>query len=257
LSKAEFKLADEYEYNRTGPARWIISHLLRYPHLPIIALFAAVISNFARSLIQVSVGKAFDLISMPNWETAALLAIAVGVFVAAALQGLFGLVRNYATEFIAQLIEKNGRDELYVSLLGKSQTFHGKQRIGDIMARSTNDVRALNIMFSPGVMLIADAALGIIAPIILIAIIDLRLLLVPFLFLIFFAITLRGYVNQLNPVSIAQHKKRQNSPQMLLCSGTTSFVRVKFKPATCHYWYSALPGPPDFYRDYFYGEMAS
>lgn len=207
MSKAEFKLADEFEYNRTGPVRWIISHLLRYPHLPIIGLVAAVISNFARSFIQVIVGRAFDLISMPNWETAALLALAVGVFVAAALQGLVGLVRNYSTEFIAQLIEKNSRDELYVSLLGKSQTFHGRQRIGDIMARSTNDVRALNIMFSPGVMLIADAAFGIIAPIFLIAVIDLRLLLVPFLFLIFFAITLRDYVNQLNPVSIAQREQ--------------------------------------------------
>ncbi len=207
MSKAEFKLADAYDYNRTGPVRWIISHLLRYPHLPIIALVAAVINNFAHSFIQVFIGRAFDLISMPNWETAALLALAVGVFVAAALQSLLGLVRNYSTEFIAQLIERNSRDELYVSLLGKSQTFHGRQRIGDIMARATNDVRALNIMFSPGVMLIADAAMGIIAPIILIAVMDLRLLLVPFLFLIFFAITLRDYVNQLNPVSIAQREQ--------------------------------------------------
>jgi len=47
---------------------------------------------------------------------------------------------------------RDSRDELYASLLGKSQTFHGRQRIGDIMARPPTTVRMLNIMFQPGVM---------------------------------------------------------------------------------------------------------
>jgi ATP-binding cassette, subfamily B, bacterial len=112
-------------------------------------------------------------------------------------------MRNYANEFIAQLIERNARDELYASLLGKSQTFHGKQRIGDIMARATNDVRALNIMFSPGLMLITDSFMAIVAPIILIANIHWQLLLVPLLFLVAFVITVADYARQLNPVSIS------------------------------------------------------
>jgi ABC-type multidrug transport system fused ATPase/permease subunit len=61
-------------------------------------------------------------------------------------------------------MERDTRDELYISLLGKDQTFHGRQRIGDIMARATNDVRMLNIMFSPGVMLIVDGFMGIVRP---------------------------------------------------------------------------------------------
>ena len=32
-SKREFSVADEHMYNRSGPVRWILSHLLRYPHL--------------------------------------------------------------------------------------------------------------------------------------------------------------------------------------------------------------------------------
>jgi ATP-binding cassette subfamily B protein len=35
-------------------------------------------------------------------------------------------------------------DTLYASLLGKSQTFHNRQRID--IARATNDVRMLNII---------------------------------------------------------------------------------------------------------------
>ncbi len=183
--------------------RWIISHLRRYLWLPLIVLLAAVVNNFAASYIQVLIGQAFDLIVEPDWETAVLLAIAVMAFAASAVQGILGLARNYANEFIAQLFERNARDELYASLLGKSQTFHGKQRIGDIMARATNDVRTLKIMFSPGLMLITDSFMAIVAPIILIANIHWQLLLVPSLFLVGLVITVADYARKLNPVSIA------------------------------------------------------
>jgi ATP-binding cassette subfamily B protein len=202
--KSEFRLADAYQYNRTGPYQWILAHLFRYPWLPIATIAAAVINNLAFSLIPLFTGRAFDLISTPGWATTALLGIALLVFGAATALGLSGLVRNYTTEFIAQRVERDSRQEFYVSLLGKSQTFHNRQRIGDIMARATNDVRALNIMFSPGLMLIMDAFIGVVVPLILIARLDPRLLLVPFLFLIFFGITLNNYVRRLNPVSIAQ-----------------------------------------------------
>ena len=199
----EFKLENEYPYKRTGPVRWIISHTVRYPLFPLLALLAAVGNNYAYSYIQVFIGRAFDLIAQPAWQTSALLALAISVFLAAASQGVTGLVRNYANEFIAQRIERDGRDELYASLLGKSQTFHGKQRIGDIMARATNDVRSLNIMFSPGLMLILDASFGIVAPITIIATMGTKLLLVPAIFLVLLVITVADYARRLNPVSDA------------------------------------------------------
>ncbi len=204
VSKREFRIEDEYRYNRSGSVRWILSHVLRYPYLPLIALIAAIINNFAYSMIQVLIGRAFDIISQPEWLPTALLVVAVGVFVAALAQGLLGLVRNYSTEFIAQRMERDSRDELYISLLGKSQTFHGRQRIGDIMARATNDVRQLNFMFSPGLMLILDAAMGIVVPVLLISQVATELLLVPILFLFFFGLSLYDYTRQLNPVSTAQ-----------------------------------------------------
>ena len=203
LSQKEFRLENEYEYKRSGPVRWIISHVLRYPWLPLAVVAAAVVNNFAASYVQVFIGRAFDLITTPNWPTAALLALAASVFGVTAGQSLTGIMRNFATEFIAQLIERDTRDELYVSLLGKSQTFHGRQRIGDIMARATNDVRALNFMFSPGFMLIVDGIMGIVAPVVLIAALEWRLLLAPALFLVFFVITVADYARQLNPVSLA------------------------------------------------------
>ena len=126
----------------------------------------AILNNFFYSYIQVFIGRAFDLITAPGWTAPALLAVALTVVGVAVGQGLTGLVRNYAVEFLAQRIERDARDELYVSLLGKSQTFHGRQRIGDIMARATNDVRMLNLMFSPGLMLITRlGAWAIVVPV--------------------------------------------------------------------------------------------
>ncbi len=201
--KQEFSLDKSYDYDRSGPVRWIASHLARYPWLPLLALGATIINNFAASYIQVVIGEGFDLISTPGWANTALLFVAALAFGAAVTQGLMGLTRNISFEFMAQRIERDARDELYVSLLGKSQTFHGQQRIGDIMARATNDVRTLNIMFSPGLMLIMDSMVGIVVPMVLIALIDVQLLLVPVIFLVLFVITVCDYNRQLNPVSIS------------------------------------------------------
>jgi ATP-binding cassette subfamily B protein len=71
------------------------------------------------------------------------------------------------------------------------------------MARATNDVRTLNLMFSPGLMLIAESFMGVLIPISLIAGLEFELLLVPALFLIGLTLSIAGYARQLNPVSIA------------------------------------------------------
>jgi ATP-binding cassette, subfamily B, bacterial len=201
MSKREFRLDHEHRYNRKGPVRWILSHLARYPFFPLAALAAAILNNYVYSQIQFQIGRAFDLITSPAWPRSALLAIAVTVLGIALVQGLTGLARNYAVEFIAQRIERDSRDELYSSLLGKSQSFHNSQRIGDIMARATNDVRMLNVMFSPGLMLILDSSMAVVIPIVLIGRMKAELLLVPLIFLVLLAITVWDYNRRLKPVS--------------------------------------------------------
>ena len=207
MAKREFTLVNEYTYNRSGAVRWVLSHLMRYPLYPLLMIVAAAINNLAYSGIQVFVGRAFDLIKRPDWTNPELLAIALSVVASAAGQGLTGLVRNFAVSFSAQRIERDARDEFYVSLLGKSQTFHSKQRIGEIMARATNDVRMLNAMFSPGIMLIVDSLMGLVMPIVLIGVLNPRLLLVPAIFMVVLAITVYDYNRRLKPVSIENREQ--------------------------------------------------
>jgi ATP-binding cassette subfamily B protein len=211
MNNREFTVENEHPYNRSAPVRWIVSHMLRYPIFPLLALLAALLNNFAYSSISLTVGRAFDLISSPEFTQsdtlAPLIALALTVIGLAVAQGLTGLTRNYSAAILAQRIERDARDELYVSLLGKSQTFHGRQRIGDIMARATNDVRSLNLMFSPGLNLILDSLMAVLVPIFLIARMDTRLLLVPVTFLIFLVITVYDYNRRLAPVSHAQRER--------------------------------------------------
>ncbi|HEX9674858.1 MAG TPA: ABC transporter ATP-binding protein [Anaerolineales bacterium] len=201
MAVREFSLEHEVSYNRSGPARWILSHALRHPIWPIGMVLFAALDNLGYSYIQVFVGRAFDLIATPGWTHAALLGVALGLLGASLSQALGGLLRNYSGEVIAQITERDARHELYVSLLGKSQTFHGRQRIGDIMARATNDVHSLNLMFSPGVMLITDSVFNLIIPIALIGVMRLELLLVPLVFTALLGLTVRDYARRLGPVS--------------------------------------------------------
>jgi ATP-binding cassette subfamily B protein len=203
MEKREFSIEGEYHYNRSGPVRWILSHALRYPVFPLVMFLASIGNNTSFSYVQIFIGRAFDLISGTGWTRSALIGAALAVFAAGISQGLTGIIRNFSAEFIAQRIERDARHELYVALLGKSQTFHGRQRIGDIMARATNDVRALNLTFSPGLMLIIDAFLNLVIPIILIASLRTELLLVPLIFTVLLVITLIDYNRRLNPISLA------------------------------------------------------
>ena len=204
MTKKEFRLENEHRYNRSGAVRWIISHVICYPLLPAAMIVATILNNYAFSYRQLLLGQAFDLITAPAWATRALLTVALGIVGVAIAQGVTGLARNFTVEFLAQRIERDSRDELYASLLGKSQTFHGRQRIGDIMARATEDVRMLNLMFSPGLMLITDSLVAIVVPIVLIAQLEWRLLPVPLAFIVLLAITVFDYNRRLKPVSMAQ-----------------------------------------------------
>ncbi|MGC9349163.1 MAG: ABC transporter ATP-binding protein [Anaerolineae bacterium] len=249
MSKREFRLEDEYRYNRTSAVRWIISHLARYPVFPLVMVVAAAANNVAYSGIQVYIGQAFDLIVQPTWTNRALLAIGAGVVVSALVQGVLGLVRNYSVSFLAQRIERDARAEFYVSLLGKSQTFHGRQRIGDIMARATNDVRMLNAMFSPGIMLITDSLMGLIVPILLIGRIEPRLLLLPIIFAALLAVTVYDYNRRLKPVSMAR-REQFGSMNARLTEAVAGIEVVKANAQETQEWESFASDARSF-RDYF------
>jgi ATP-binding cassette subfamily B protein len=201
LPRREFTVADAYTYSYRSPLRWILSHVLRYPWLPFAALAGGLLSNILYSAVFVLIGEGFDLVSRTGITSGDVLTLALVILAAYVSVGLVGLISSYAFEMLAQRAERDAREELYISLLGKSQTFHNRQRVGDIMARATNDVQQINLMINPGSSLIFEALSNTIIPIVAIGLLDVQLLLVPLLFLVAFGITLRSYMRQLTPVS--------------------------------------------------------
>ncbi len=208
---SEFTVAHAYTYNRTSAVRWLISHIWRYRWLFILAfcLFIVAYSTFTytRSIL---IGEAADVIlNSSQYPDAgqALLVIGGSVLLLLVADGLSSLIASLSIETLAQRLERDAREELYISLLGKSQTFHDRQRVGDIMARATDDVRQMNGMINPGFLFIFDMVLGIVVPLTILATIRAELLLVPLLFVVSYYITGRRYARRLNPVVEAQREK--------------------------------------------------
>lgn len=205
--KREFTVGNAYVYNTKSPIRWIFSHLWRYKFFLIAASLMFVMSysmfSYTRGIL---VGQAAEEIINPTVGNA-LLTIGLTALVMLILDGLASLGASLSVETLAQRLERDAREELYISLLGKSQTFHDRQRVGDIMARATDDMRQLNAMINPGVLFIFDTVMGIVVPLTMMASIRVELIIIPVIFVISYIVTVRGYARKLEPVVVTQREK--------------------------------------------------
>lgn len=200
MTRREFTVANEYQYDHRSPLRWLASHVMRYPVLLTAFLLTTVGMAASQSMSAVMVGRAFDTV-LEGAGVSALTVAALLVVSAYVGYGLFDIVNSMAIRVLAQRVERDARDELYLSLLSKSQTFHGRQRVGDLMARVTNDVQQVNQFVSPALGMTTESTLTLVIPLITIATISYNLLLVPFLFLTGLTLALRRHNLNLRPVA--------------------------------------------------------
>jgi ATP-binding cassette subfamily B protein len=119
------------------------------------------------------------------------------------IRGGLMLVRNFCSEVVGQRVERDTRDELYLNLVGKSMSFHDSQATGDLMARATNDVREINMLFNPGLNLVIGSINFIIAPFLILPAISVDLLLVPTLYVFIYIYLLWDYLKDLQPATEA------------------------------------------------------
>ncbi|HVX46358.1 MAG TPA: ABC transporter transmembrane domain-containing protein, partial [Mycobacteriales bacterium] len=200
-SRSEFTVADQYRYDRSSPVRWLLSHQRRNRRHVVGFLGGSLVMVVLNTAVPSITGKAFDTVLGHGDRSGRLLVIVLVLLVIVLLRGAFDILARLCAAVLAMRLERDARDELYVSLLGKSQTFHNRQRVGDLMARAANDVRQLNGMILPGIDLVVDSMLQGIVPFVFIALIAWRLLLSPGLLAVGFVITVRHYMKRLGPVS--------------------------------------------------------
>ncbi|GAB4190645.1 MAG: ABC transporter ATP-binding protein [Roseiflexaceae bacterium] len=200
----EFRVSGAHEYDYRSPLRWLLSHVLRYPWLPLAVLAGYAGSSTLLSLTSLLIGRIFDTVGAGGVTAGALLGLALTVLAVRGAQGLVNLGATFSVETLAHRLERDVRDELYLNLLGKSQTFHNRQKSGDVMARATGDVQQLNAMFNPGLRLIIEASLSAVVPLVLIATLRLELLIVPLGFMVAFALALRHFNRRIGPIAGSQ-----------------------------------------------------
>jgi ATP-binding cassette subfamily B protein len=205
VANREFSVANEYVYNRAGPRRWLISHILRYKGPLAVFLLAEIALSIATSEVPVLTGQAFNVVL--SGHRGQLLTLSLVILGLVAVLFVLGPAAVFGSEFVAQRLERDARDELYLSLLGKSQTFHNRQQVGDVMARANNDVRQLNALMNPGINLIVDSGLALVTPLIFIGFLNPQLLLVPLLFTVGLFFSIRDYVRRLNPVTASMREQ--------------------------------------------------
>jgi ATP-binding cassette subfamily B protein len=198
---SEFSLPKQYQTNRSSTGRWIFSHITRYWYFVVVVFIGAFGNAALAAVVPVMVGRAFNAILETPPRAEVLTGIALLIAGSQVLRSLLQLGRNFGAELIGQSLERNIRQELYVSLLGKSMTFHSLQPVGDTMARANNDVREINLMFNPGFNLVIGSGNFLIMPLIVAPTYHPALILTPLLFLIGYVIALWQYLHELGPIT--------------------------------------------------------
>jgi ATP-binding cassette subfamily B protein len=198
---SEFTLPEKYHTDRRSPARWVFSHGIRQWRLMLLATIGAFVNAATAAWTFVLIGQAFNAILANPPQIDRLGPIALVIVGINIVRGLLQFARNFGFEITAQRLERDVRDELYTSLLGKSMTFHSLQSVGDTMARATNDVREVNFLFSPGINMVIGSLFFLIMPLVVAPTYDPALLLTPLVFLVLFYFALRSYMKQLQPIT--------------------------------------------------------
>jgi ATP-binding cassette subfamily B protein len=198
---SEFAIATGWQSDRRGPVRWLWSHILRHKLFIIGNLFGAFSNAALAALAPILTGQAFDAVGASTPDLRALGTAAALIAGSQVLRGGLQLIRNFSAEVIGQRMERDTRDELYRSLIGKSMSFHDLQPTGEIMARATNDVREVNLMFNPGLNLVIGSANFLFMPLIAAPSIYPQLVVVPILYLVGYVLSVRAYLSKLNPAA--------------------------------------------------------
>lgn len=199
-SLAEFTL-QRPRFRRDTAIAWVWSHASRHAGIITMLLLGAFGNAALAAVVPVLVGSAFQRMLQPVPDTSALLPLALWIGGTQVVRGVLQLGRNFGAELLGQRLEAEIRDEMYLSLLGKSMTFHSLQPVGDTMARATNDVREVNLMFSPGINLVIGSFFFLVMPIVTAPRYDPWLVAVPLGFAVLYFLSLARYLKNLEPIS--------------------------------------------------------
>lgn len=201
MTVAEFVLPQAKQRNRGSVSRWILAHTLDHLWIVLMTLVGAFGNAALAAVVPMLLGRAFDIVIAGVDVAQGLAQVAILIVVTQVIRSVLQLGRNFGADMLGQRLERDIREELYLSLLGKSMTFHNLQPVGDTMARATNDVREIGLMYNPGFNLVIGSANFILLPLLVAPTIYPSLLLIPLLFTVSYTLAVWAYLRELRPVA--------------------------------------------------------
>ena len=194
---------DPYVKSRKkGATRWILAHVFHGSNkmFIIIIIFTIILSANLSSIIYIIIGETIS--ALLSGSTALLGNFILFLFILGITGPVLRIVSRMLIEILAQRIERDARKEFFTNLLGKSQSFHEQMKIGELMARVTDDVRMLNFLISPALSLIVESFTFLFIPVIYIVLYyPIQLIIEPIFFSISFLILLRSYSRKIGPIT--------------------------------------------------------
>ena len=201
MAISEVSIPFRYKTKRSSAVSWVASHALRHWYIFLVGIIGAIGNAALASVPALQYGLVFENLTSGNPSPSVFLRAGAIVGISQVSRGFLQFFRNFGFEVTAQRIERDVRDEFYISLLGKSMTFHSLQSIGDLMARATNDIREVNYIFSPGLNTVLGSINFLFIPLGIAVSIHPALLLTPVLFIIFYFLSIAHFLKILEPVT--------------------------------------------------------
>ena len=187
---------------KKGATRWILAHVFHGSNKLFITIiiFMIILSANLSSITYIIIGETIS--ALLGGFTALLGNYILVLFILGIASPVMRIVSRMLVEILAQRLERDARREFFTNLLGKSQSFHEQMKIGELMARVTDDVRMLNFLISPALSLIVESFTFLFIPVIYIVLYyPLQLIIEPIFFSISFLILLRSYSRKIGPIT--------------------------------------------------------
>ena len=192
-----------------GHKKWFAKHILREKWLFFLMLFFLIIFIGTVSFTPLLIGDVFDELDKVDRNFMNIVLTSIYIVIAGLLRTVGDYFQSYLNEVIAHKVTKNVTEEFYDNMLEKSQEFHDRIKIGDIMARATYDTRQMNIFIAPGLKFLFEAFFTLVFSVSLMIWINPKLTLLLAGALPLYVITILDFNRRLRPIS--QQQMEQNS----------------------------------------------
>ena len=107
--RREFSVESEHHYDRRGPVRWILSHVLRYKRFVFSFFVASTVTAALFSAVPALTGVAFNEVLKPAPDPARLLQIGLALLAIVLVRGGMDIINAFSIETLAQRTERDAR----------------------------------------------------------------------------------------------------------------------------------------------------